>query len=80
MSAVVVHELLRGIRDDKGLKLVESLIKPFEKARKSSAKVLNEIMRKNPEYRDKIYSLENDVLIALSSLRRSGAYLKQTRL
>jgi predicted nucleic acid-binding protein len=78
MSAVVVHELLRGARDDKGLKLIESLIKPFEKARRiitpsyivwrSAARVLSEILKKNPEYRDRIYSLENDVLIALSSL------------
>jgi predicted nucleic acid-binding protein len=82
MSSVVVHELLRGARDDKGLKLVESLIKPFEKARriitpsytlwKSSAKVLSEIVRENHGYRNRISSLENDVLIALSS-RAIGA-------
>jgi len=89
MSAVVAHELLRGARNDKGIKLVESLIKPFEKTRRiitpsytvwrSSAKVLSEIVRKNPGYRNRIYSLENDVLIALSSITIGAVVLTSNK-
>jgi predicted nucleic acid-binding protein len=83
-SSVVAQELLAGARTPAARKRVEILYRPFEKASriitpshrlwKDAGQILAEVLRDRADLRDKLPSLVNDCLVALSA-RSLGATL-----
>lgn len=83
-SSVVAQELLAGARTRFGKRAVETLLAPFEKARRvvtpghrewrETGEVLAEILERRRELKSKLPALVNDCLLALSA-RAIGASL-----
>lgn len=88
-SSVVCAELLHGVLDAKGCKLVEDLYTPFEKARRiltpthgdwlEAGGVLSKIRKKHKAYASKTPGLINDTLIAMSARRIGGVVFTSNR-
>ena len=83
-SSVVAQELLAGARSPAGKRHVETLLAPFEKARrivtpghrewKQTGDILAKVLELRPDLKSELPSLVNDCLLALSA-RALGATL-----
>jgi predicted nucleic acid-binding protein len=83
-SSVVAQELLAGARTPAGKRYVETLVAPFEKARrivtpghrewKETGDILAQVLGRRPDLKTKLPALVNDCLLALSA-RAIGAAL-----
>jgi predicted nucleic acid-binding protein len=83
-SSVVAQELLAGARTPFGRRHVETLLAPFEKARrivtpghrewKDAGDILAQLIARRPDLKTKLPALVNDCLLALSA-RAIGATL-----
>lgn len=81
-SSVVIHELLRGCKDEQGIHFVETLYKPFERAQRIAAPqendwiksgiIMSHILNKTGLTKSGLSQLQNDLLIAIGA-RRIGA-------
>ena len=82
LAAVVVAELRRGARDEPARRLVDQLVRRFERVRRivvptaaswyGVGDVLAKLIRREPAMRAKVRGLWNDALIAMSA-RQIGA-------
>lgn len=83
-SSVVAEELLAGARSSSMIKIVSSLVRPFEKVSriltpshkdwKTAGTTLAKILTIHPWSKEKLPSLANDCLLAASA-RSNGAFL-----
>ena len=83
-SSIVAQELLAGVRSPDGRRRVETLFRPFEKAGrvvtpshnqwKDAGEMLAQLLRVRSDLKNKLPSLVNDSLLALSA-RSIGATL-----
>jgi predicted nucleic acid-binding protein len=83
-SSIVAQELLAGARSPAGRKRVDSLFQPFEKVGRivtpdhnhwnDAGAILAEILHSRPNLKNKLPTLVNDCLLALSA-RSLGATL-----
>lgn len=83
-SSIVAAELLAGARTPSMLKIVNGLVRPFEKVNrivtpthkdwKMAATILAKILTFHPWSKEKLHSIANDCLLAVSA-KSNGAFV-----